>query len=722
MLLGRDRTAKHSQKFRQYTVWLAWATNWAAYVGFFGIAARHFPYDGLQPFFLSWGYDSWWTALASIVTVGLKLLVILVAYFALMVVAPVVVPILLLAAAPTTPVVLITAATLYALPSLWGERNLKNSQIYLWISVLSLLMLGLLASYYAGPDQTIVRALAGLGAIGVFLGTLARYGLKYEESTQPSNGPAQNAVKSANDQRESNSQAGENGRQMFEDRFPVKSPRTKFEDVVGMRDFKTRLLVAGREVVESQRRKALAERKPARNGILLFGAAGNGKTMFAEALAGELALGYIYVTFGDIASRWVGQTTEVAMSAFDVAEKNAPCLLFMDEIDSILGSRNQPSASHEHTRTVNAILTRLVDIRDKGVVVVGATNYVDSLDAAAIREGRFDFKIEVPPPDELARVALLTNALEGATVTFDADGVKRAARRWAGFSAARLRAIAEEAGRTANAEKTAVDFMKLTDALRRIQGRTGYRFTEKDLTLDDLVLSQDMRKKLSGLADRMIHIEEIEELGGSVPSGVLYYGPPGGGKTVAAKALAKTAQWAFISVSGQDLVNDTTKVDKTVELAADLRPCVIMIDEAEDVLGDRSMGMNSTLTNKLLAAIDGAGGKTPDVLWIAATNHPDSLDPAALRGGRFTEKVEFPLPDEAAIKAFVAKWKAETKAQVSPEVTSDSAALLLQGLTYANLRECLQTAINTMIGRRAVGEKPMVTLADIETARNTLAV
>jgi transitional endoplasmic reticulum ATPase len=733
MFLGRAKVTDHVDVWRQNAAWVAWATTWTAYIGFCGVALRHFPYGALPQFFTSWGYGSAEMALASIVTIAVKLLIAAVVVGMLLYSAPIVVPVLLLTAAPSYPVVVATTLTLAAVPYVWGQRELPNHPIKFSLSVCTTLMLGLLAVYYKGADEPLVRSLAGLAAIGVFAGAVARHNLlvagglapsgrRVGSKTVPWENGGQTPANAADDQRETNSQSGENGRAVFEDRFPVKTPRKKYANVVGMDEFKTRLLVAGKEIIDSETNVEGKKKKPARNGIMLFGGAGNGKTMFAEALAGELGLKYIYVTFGDIASRWVGQTTEVAMAAFDVAEKNAPCLMFVDEIDSILGSRSQQSASHEHTRTVNSILTRLVDIRGKGVVVVGATNYVDMLDQAAIREGRFDFKMEVPPPDEPARVALLTSALKDAAVVFDVDGVKRAARRWAGFSSSRLRAIAEEAGRTASAEKTDVDFIKLTEALRRIQGRTGYRFTEKDPTLADLVLSQEMRQKLSGLADRMIHIEEIEEMGGSVPGGVLYYGPPGGGKTIAAKALAKTAQWAFISVSGQDLVNDTTKVDKTVELAADLRPCVIMIDEAEDVLGDRSMSMNSSLTNKLLAAIDGAGGKTPDVLWIAATNHPDGLDPAALRGGRFTEKIEFPLPDEAAVKAFVTKWKSETKATVSPEVTPESAAPLLMGLTYANLREILQAAVNNMIGRRAVGEQPAVTLQDISTARDTLAV
>jgi transitional endoplasmic reticulum ATPase len=524
-------------------------------------------------------------------------------------------------------------------------------------------------------------------------------------------------------------------RKEFMSRFPAKQASLRFKDVVGMQSFKDRLLAAGQEVVASQPVAPAASKKgvfakkvaveqsqaasKARNGILLFGDPGNGKTMMAEALAGELNMPLITVTYGDLASRWVNQTTEVVAAAFDAAAASAPCVLFIDEVDSLLRSRDSMNAYFEHNQTVNTLLTRMVDLRGKGVLLMAATNHVDSLDAAAIREGRFDFKIEVPPPDEAARIAIIERRIQSSHAEYDPDAVNRAAKRWKGFSASRIKTVSDEAVRIAAAEGKRVDFLALTNALRVIQGRTGYRFTEDDPVLDDLVFTPEMKETLYGIADRMIHIEEIEEIGGSVPSGLLFTGEPGGGKTVAAKALAKTAQWAFLSVSGQDLMADAKKVDKTIAMASELRPCVIMIDEAEDVLGDRAFSANATITNKLLAAIDGAGGKTPDVLWVAATNHPDKIDAAARRGGRFTEKVHFAMPDIDAICVFVDKWRSKTKAPLDAAFETKAVAETLAGLSYANLKEVLQTAVNIMVGRRAAsaGSGLALSLDDVRRAR-----
>ena len=704
------------------------------------LAWKYFPYAEILPYFKSWGYDTAFQGLASIVTVLVKTIALAAFLLLTGLIGSIVLPIYLLGATTVNPLVFVLLPLIYELVGTRADLRYRNGYFLMPITVV---MMILLLVYYRGPDHIIVLAIAGLFAVCMVLFQVALYNLPADtlvhSDDDPEPQPRQGypSLAYGDSQKAAAPAPPDSGHSEFEDRFPAKSPTVTFADVVGMIDFKKRLLAAGNEVADEivvkpapssglfkSKKKTGAELqapvKKSRNGILLFGLPGNGKTFMAEALAGELKLNMITVTFGDIASRWVGQMTEVAMAAFDSAQKNAPCVMFIDEVDSILGARNDASASLEHTRTVNAILTRLVELRGKGVVLMAATNNIDGLDTAAIREGRFDFKIEVPPPDEPARIALLERAIAASFVPVDRLSLVRVAKRWKGFSVARLTAIADEASRTSATENKAVDFLALTNALRVIQGRTGYRFTDDDPVLDDLVLTPSMREALYGISDRMVHIEEIEEIGGSVPSGLLFYGPPGGGKTLAAKALAKTAQWAFLSVSGQDLMTKADKIDKTLEMAENLRPCVIMIDEADDVLGNRSISGNTTVTNKLLAAIDGAEGKTPDVLWIAATNSPENIDAAALRGGRFTEKINFPPPDRDAVVRFIEKWRGRTKAPLSAEFNNDAAADVLEGLSYANLKEILQTSVNLMVGRRATSADVSLTLDDLVKARERI--
>lgn len=507
-------------------------------------------------------------------------------------------------------------------------------------------------------------------------------------------------------------------------KFPAVRPKVTFADVTGMADVKERLFEAGMEIVQEQRRLGEESFSP-RNGILLFGEPGNGKTMFAEALAGQLNLPFIPVTFGDVASSWVNQTTEQVMRAFRDARAQSPCVLFLDEIDSLIKDRNAAMAggTEESAKTTNAILTELVKARDSMIVVVAATNFLDKLDRAAIREGRFDFKVEITPPDEPARAAIIrSTASKHRGIQLAPEAVALAARRWSGFSVARIRTVADEACRAAaKAARGAIEYTHLQEALRTIQGRKGV-LPENTPSVDELIMMPSQKQRLLGIAARMRDIERIEELGGTVPSGVLFWGPPGTGKTLTARALAKSSGWGFISASGNELLGKPDRIEELAREARDIRPCIVFLDEADDVLADRRYAPHSaSVTNRLLTAIDGAGGKTHDVVWIAATNHPENMDSAALRGGRFTEKVEFALPDHSVIAEFVRSWMAKSKARFDASVTPEVAAELLEGLSVANIAAVLQQAADLMVERCVVtGNEGSATLEDLSTARSSV--
>ncbi len=485
--------------------------------------------------------------------------------------------------------------------------------------------------------------------------------------------------------------------------YAAQSPRYTFKDVVGMQETKERLSAAGREITAPRS-------KTGRNGVLLFGAPGNGKTFMAEALAGELKLPFLPVSVGNIASKWINDTPGIIAQVFADAVAQAPCLLFIDEVDSLASKRDSGMTHQEDLKATNALLTSLVDVRRHGVVVVAATNFIDQLDTAFAREGRFDFKVEVTAPDEPARRHLIKSRSQKP---ISVETVDVAVKRWAGFSVARIAAILAEANRDREAVLTFDGLMK---ALRRVQGRQAH-LPENTPSLAQLTLGQEHRKQLEGLGNRMIHIMEIEAMGGSVPRGAVFFGPPGTGKSLAARALAKTTGWAFISVSGMDLLADAKKMDAIAAQASDLRPCIVFIDEADDVFKNRRFSSNAALTNKMLAIMDGSAGQVPDVLFVAATNHIEDMDPAALRGGRLTEKVEFALPDRTTVQVFVQKWMKTTKATLAADLTADVMAPLLEGQPFANLDNILQMAINCAISRsHGVLPSVVVTMEDLRSA------
>lgn len=505
-------------------------------------------------------------------------------------------------------------------------------------------------------------------------------------------------------------------------RFPAVAPKANYSSIMGMNEVKARMFEAAREVVARQK-----DHQEARNGILLYGEPGNGKTFFAEALAGELKLPIMKASYGDVVSKWVGETSENVERLFVDAVAQAPCVLFIDEIDSLIRDRGaaMSGGNAEEAKTTNVLLTGLVEIRAYGVVVVAATNFVEKLDGAAIREGRFDFKVEITPPDADARIGLIRSvAKKHKTVRLAESAVAQASKRWEGFSVARVRAVVEEACRTAaKGSKATVEYADLRQALRAVQGISGDRIPADTPELNSLIMPADQLNKLKGIAHRMRNVEEIEDMGGSVPTGLLFWGPPGTGKTLTVRSLAKTTEWALKTVNGSELMADPNKVDELVSFAKTNRPCIIFIDEADDVLGHRGMsGYSATaLTNKLLTAVDGSKGKTPDVLWVAATNHPDGIDEAAMRGGRFTEKIGFGAPDTNTIERLVAEWLGTTKAPVSVEVTPTAVAEILDGESPANIKAIMQQAANIMIDRKiAAGVPTKVMLADVQDALATV--
>ncbi|MEM5440042.1 AAA family ATPase [Paraburkholderia diazotrophica] len=430
----------------------------------------------------------------------------------------------------------------------------------------------------------------------------------------------------------------------------IQRVRYNFSDIVGMTDIKKRLILAAREIISSSDQKThLQSRDDPRNGILLFGDPGNGKTMFAEALSGELRIPFIKVAYGDVASRWVNETPARIKAVFDTARRMSPCLLFIDEFDSLVKSRGSERTHSMDHDMANVMLTEIVALRGAPVVLVAATNFIDSvLDQASIRDGRFDYRIEVPSPDLEARKALLHNSLCRALGQdcIDPDTLANLAQRWEGFSASRLDALGRQLGEMRDnglLSSGNVTSEAAMAAMRILQGRKG-KLPENVKSTDEIIMPELSRDILRNLAFRMKNAVDLEKIGGRIPTGLLFAGPPGTGKTAAAMSLAKESGYAFLSTTGGQIIARPEIWESLVREARELRPTVVLIDEGEDILRTRRYSNVASLTNRILATIDGAAGRTRDIIYICTTNHLDQIDPAALRGGRFEETIMFDVP------------------------------------------------------------------------------
>lgn len=515
--------------------------------------------------------------------------------------------------------------------------------------------------------------------------------------------------------------------------FTPRLATKRFADIHGMSELKDKLYGQARRIVEDVNpvEQANVPKKhpaaPTRNGILLHGEPGNGKTVFAEALAGELGVPFLDVTYGPMASKWIGEIPVLLTRTFELARASAPCVLFIDEIDSFIKSRDATTNNPEALIITNVMLTEMVKLRGTGVVLMAATNYLDTLDAAAIREGRFDFKLEVRPPDEAARIGLMQAGAKThcGHLQVDAAQLVAVAKRWNGFSVARLQAVCQAMPDVARKRKlTHIGHAQWMLALREVQGRRGRVFDDAQ-TLSSMVFTQQTRASLDMLVGRLKHAATIEARGGSLPTGILFHGPAGTGKTATARALARAVDWAFLPVAGPDLVADRGKLAKLFAEAKDLRPTLIFIDEADDIVRDRRYCAHPELVNKLLSLMDGTEEKIKDLVWIAATNHPDQIDPALLRAGRFTEKILFSPPPLELVAGHIETWLKARSVRLThahapagqEQANVHFLAEELTGQSIANIEGLLQYALNAAIHRTSGRTgSTVIEVADINLA------
>jgi transitional endoplasmic reticulum ATPase len=496
----------------------------------------------------------------------------------------------------------------------------------------------------------------------------------------------------------------------------VQVARYTFDDIVGMADTKRRLLTAAEEIIGDEGAN--------RNGMLLFGEPGNGKTLFAEALAGQLGIPFFSIAYGDVASPWVNETPMKVKAAFDRAWRAGTCLFFVDEFDSFVKARDSRSSHTMDQDLTNVILTEVVALRGSRVVLIAATNFLDKLDGASIREGRFDYKIEVPSPDFEARQAILRKSIGDALGFAAVDGnvVTSLADRWEGFSASRLSKVGDELKsmrRDGQIGQGKVSFDNAMLAMRRMVGRKG-KLPEKVLSIDEIIMPAQSRDALKDLVFKMKNIASLEKIGGRVPVGLAFMGPPGTGKTAAAMALAKASEWAFLKITGAEIMADAERWDQVVLEAKNIRPAVVFLDEADDILRDRRYSNHGSLTNKLLTTLD--GGRVRDILYVAATNHYDLIDPAAVRGGRFEEKIVFDVPSADDMQRYTTRKLAKlagTNYRILP-ATLDTLAVTLADRAIADADAVLQKTVDSAAVRALREQIAEIRPDDVEAAARTV--
>ena len=442
-----------------------------------------------------------------------------------------------------------------------------------------------------------------------------------------------------------------------------------YEDIGGMRHLVTKI----REIVELPLKHPeifaqLGIEPP--KGVLMHGPPGTGKTLLARAVANETQAHFISINGPEVVGKFAGEAEEKLRRLFDRAQKNAPTIIFVDEIDAIASKRDDLYGIEG--RIVAQLLTLMDGLRDRGqVVVIAATNRPDSLDSALRRPGRFDREISIGVPDRKGRKEILQIHTKGMPV----EGVEldKLADLTPGFTGADLAGLSKEAALLAI--RRILPKINLEDKIPK-ELLSKIRVTMKDFmgALNDVepsalreVLVEIPKVKwddIGGLTEVKVEMnesielpltspEKFKKMGITPPRGILLYGPPGCGKTLIVKAAANEANANFISVKGPEVlskwVGESEKaVRKIFRKARQLAPCIVFFDELDSIApvrGNEANKVTERVVNQILTELDGIE-KREGVIFVAATNRPELIDPALLRPGRIDRFVYLKAPEK----------------------------------------------------------------------------
>lgn len=518
-----------------------------------------------------------------------------------------------------------------------------------------------------------------------------------------------------------------------------------YDDIGGCR----KQLALIKEMVELPLRhpqlfKAIGVKPP--RGILLYGPPGTGKTLIARAVANETGAFFFLINGPEIMSKLAGESESNLRKAFEEAEKNAPAIIFIDELDAIAPKREKTHGEVER-RIVSQLLTLMDGLKQRShVIVMAATNRPNSIDAALRRFGRFDREVDIGIPDVTGRMEILRIHTKNMKLAEDVN-LEKMAQETHGFVGADLAALCTEAALQQIREK--MDLIDLDEDqidaevlnslavsmenFRYALGKSSPSALRETIVEVPTVSWQDIgglqgvKKELQEMIQYPVEYPDKFLKFGMTPSrGVLFYGPPGCGKTLLAKAIANECQANFISIKGPELLtmwfgeseaNVREVFDKVLFSLLSLNfltsshfilsfqaraaaPCVLFFDELDSIakarggsVGDAG-GAADRVINQILTEMDGMGSKK-NVFIIGATNRPDIIDPAILRPGRLDQLIYIPLPDELSRQSIL---KANLrKSPIGKEVDLTYIAKVSHGFSGADLTEICQRACKLAI-------------------------
>jgi transitional endoplasmic reticulum ATPase len=404
-------------------------------------------------------------------------------------------------------------------------------------------------------------------------------------------------------------------------------------------------------------------------GILLVGPPGTGKTLTARTIAAELGTNYIAISGPEVMGKFYGEAETKLREIFEKAKQSTPCIIFIDEIDTLAPDRAKVEGEVEK-RVVAQLLTLMDGFsHTPGVLVLAATNRPDHLDPALRRPGRFDREVQYRVPDRAGRLEILTIL----TRTMPIEGVDLAliSELTVGMVGADLKAVTQKAAylalrrqvpslADAVPDRMSISQSDFVAALKEIKPSVlrSVEVESPEVSWSQIGGLVEIKRVLQeSVEGALLYPDLYARTGAQAPRGVLLWGPPGTGKTLLAKAVASQARANFISIKGPELMTRWVgaaeqSVRELFSKARQASPCVVFIDEIDTLAPARGKftgdsGISDRVVGQLLTELDGLQD-CGSVLLIGATNRPEALDPALLRSGRLDIQLKVDLPDESS--------------------------------------------------------------------------
>jgi transitional endoplasmic reticulum ATPase len=456
----------------------------------------------------------------------------------------------------------------------------------------------------------------------------------------------------------------------------TKEARVSYEDIGGLQNQIQRI----REMIELPLKYPEVFQRlgiDAPKGVFLYGPPGCGKTLIARAVANETEAYFTHISGPEIMGKFYGESEARLRAVFEDAQKHAPAIIFIDEIDAIAPKREEMGGEKQVERRVVAQLLALMDgLRSRGeIIVIAATNIPNTIDPALRRPGRFDREISIPIPDRNGRLEILQIHTRGMPLSEDVS-LERLADMTHGFVGADIEALAREAAMSVlrkilpkiDFELSDIPYETLMElqvtmdnfyeAMAEVEPSAIREFFVEvpDVKWEDIGGLDDMKEQLKEAIEWPLKYPDVfKKANTNPPKGILLYGAPGTGKTLLAKAVANESGVNFISVKGPSLISkyvgESEKgIREVFKKAKQASPTILFFDEIDSLVPKRGASsadahVTERVISQFLTEMDGIE-ELKGVVVLAATNRLDLVDPALLRSGRFDILFELPIPDE----------------------------------------------------------------------------